>query len=886
LPQSRIHIILLLTCFFLFQKDILGQQRNSFVCQIKDEIKNSISGATVIIKKEVTSKIQLQFGIADLNGIVNIDIENVTIPYYVSISSVGYKPIGFTVQNQIFDSTIILIKGKNELPEVNVKSNVDIITKGDTTIYNVEKFQKGNEQNLQELINNLPGLIKLQDGTFIFKGKLIEKVLIEGRDLAGKDYQEFLKNNSGNGVEKLEVIENYKDIGNLFERFGNANQTVINIRYKNKKIKLFGGANVTALWFNKRYEFNPNGIYIGKKGVINAYSSLNSTGRLYKAGNNYPINNDEKEKISTQNNPLQYTNQIDVQPLSQERSNFNRSQLHSFSLANKLSSKWSINFKLNYVVNKNCQSAFSTSKLNSNNSILLQTENQLASNTKEVSGEIAAIHSISETSQIQIKLQAQKTKNDYQEGFYENVSSIAQTNATINNYFNLELAYVKQYGFWDTKFVAKLSYNDHSRDFFIIGFPSDTFFNQFIIQSNIKQFSSLSNRHFQFNGNLRYRKNKIQFSLGLAAAFQKTAWNNNARTFTLIDSQNIIHSLQIDNLLEQKNLTIRNELKYLFRNTDLSLSYDLTLLNLSNLYNQQIAQHAVSISFKKTIQHNTDILLGISTKPIFNNFQQLFSGTVWNRFFKIDQLNTIWQTKNTIDAYLNVFKKPENLNGLFFGLLITYSNNPILFTSSLTNDRFMLLSSFNLSAKRTNNLFSSFSLQKILFKKTVTANINISYANLEQIIQQQNNEQLLRLHSFDLKSQLKYNNGGLFACQLDLAYRHSKQVNNSIPSDKDITSNIFTAQANLGIKASKKWIIELKPFLGINEIPNSKTNPTLLIDGNIDYLISKNLIVGCRIYNLGNSNQFGQFQFNEFTTNVSQVQLLPSYFLLNAILKF
>lgn len=146
------------------------------------------------------------------------------------------KPACIEITNGILKDTIINFRLGNIdilLDTVVIKSKAPI--KMDTTSFAADSIKKLYHRNLEALLKEIPGLINI-NGQFLYKGKLVSKILFEGDNLTGADYKRILKNLSTNGLDSIQIIENYVDkteLGNFYKKYGD--EVVINFTFKGKK---------------------------------------------------------------------------------------------------------------------------------------------------------------------------------------------------------------------------------------------------------------------------------------------------------------------------------------------------------------------------------------------------------------------------------------------------------------------------------------------------------------------------------------------------------------------------------------------------------------------------------------------------------------------------
>lgn len=202
---------------------------------------------------------------------------NLTNNDFICASYIGYKDSCLNAVNTT-DSFIIITLNKTAtvLKEVVVNNRVSPITvKGDTTKYNIAKFTNGTEDKLEDILKKLPGIDVDATGGLTFKGKKIDKVLIEGEDFFSKDYKVLTKTITAAAISEVEAIENYEE-EELLSDAKKGNETVLNIGLKEAfKLKVFGEFTVGA-GTNKDWQLANNLFSLNAKtkiGLINNYNN-------------------------------------------------------------------------------------------------------------------------------------------------------------------------------------------------------------------------------------------------------------------------------------------------------------------------------------------------------------------------------------------------------------------------------------------------------------------------------------------------------------------------------------------------------------------------------------------------------------------------------------
>lgn len=116
-----------------------------------------------------------------------------------------------------------------QINEVIKYGDKPIVVKPDTVIYNVKSFVTGNERVVEDVLKKLPGINVDDNGKVTFKGKEVEKVMIEQNDFFGKGYKMITQNVQANAIEKVEAISNYSE-NPLLKGLSNFDKVALNLR--------------------------------------------------------------------------------------------------------------------------------------------------------------------------------------------------------------------------------------------------------------------------------------------------------------------------------------------------------------------------------------------------------------------------------------------------------------------------------------------------------------------------------------------------------------------------------------------------------------------------------------------------------------------------------
>ena len=246
--------------------------------RVVNEHNQAVEFANVIVRDSLSSGIA-GFAITDELGEFKIALKT-EVAYSITVSFVGYEKY---IRQYTFDSeeTIsVLIKLKESstlLNEVQVVEEMPVVMSGDTLVYKTESFVNGREQKLEDVLNKLPGVEVDKDGGVTVQGKKVSKLLVEGKQFFDGDTKMGVKNIPANAIDKVQVLNNYNEIGPL-NSVNNSEQIALNIKLKEGKKNMVFGDVEAGGGPSSRYLGHLNGFYYSKKLNANLIADANNIG--------------------------------------------------------------------------------------------------------------------------------------------------------------------------------------------------------------------------------------------------------------------------------------------------------------------------------------------------------------------------------------------------------------------------------------------------------------------------------------------------------------------------------------------------------------------------------------------------------------------------------
>ncbi len=208
------NLLFLGLCFLFFHVNLKSQNASwNIYGTVLDSLEEKYLAYVLVYATPDTTDTFLSYANTDENGKFNIEIDSRYTLVRLKISYLGYFPKEINVS--VSDNTplnIYLSKKDNNLKEVVVSDKRPaIVQKSDTTIYDLKQFRDSTEYNVEDLLAKLPGVEVNADGSIRVNGKAIDKVLIEGSDLFGRNYTLGTKNIRAQFIEKVEVIDHFQE---------------------------------------------------------------------------------------------------------------------------------------------------------------------------------------------------------------------------------------------------------------------------------------------------------------------------------------------------------------------------------------------------------------------------------------------------------------------------------------------------------------------------------------------------------------------------------------------------------------------------------------------------------------------------------------------------
>ena len=249
---------------------------------VKDSIGNPLELANVIAINQETKALE-SYAITDAKGFYKLALSK-NSEYGLQVSYIGMKTfkeiIALKSDDLERDFTLQL---DNVLDAVELTYEMPVTVKGDTLVYNADSFKNGSERKLEDIIEKLPGVEINEDGQIEVEGKVVNKLMVNGKDFFDGDTKLAPKNIPSSAVDKIQVLRNYSEVSQLSGVTNNQDNVAMNIKLKQGKESFWFG-NVTAGGGSSTdealYLAQPKLFYYSPKLSLNFIGDLNNTGEV------------------------------------------------------------------------------------------------------------------------------------------------------------------------------------------------------------------------------------------------------------------------------------------------------------------------------------------------------------------------------------------------------------------------------------------------------------------------------------------------------------------------------------------------------------------------------------------------------------------------------
>lgn len=778
---------------------------------------------------------------------------------------------------------------EKEISEVIVTGNRPISIKKDTIIYDVKSFLKGNEQVVEDILKNLPGIDVDRSGKVSYNGKEVENIMIEGDDMFGKTYTTLSKNMPSRPIDKVELYQKYSK-NRLLKGIEESEKVALNLKLKEDAKNIWFGKLETSATVatEERYDASINVMNFSKKTKHYFLGNYNNLGYDKSGGesfsysasaiDDYQLGNYERSNtlISTSNSGLNF---------STDKYNFNNQKYLS------LNSVFNPSKKLNIKNKGFVQWDKSKFYRNSIDNYFLE-ENSFTN--KEDYKEENPVFKFNEKVDITYNISSDKmleTSTLFNIGEKENNNYLVFNNLNINTFnktknvlFNQNITYTHKIGNQQV-LVLKTNYKTETS-------PQNYKDGSFIYQSVFPDYPTTDNQQQKSN-------DKMQFA-GLNAHYYNRLRNNDLFELELGNE------FRIDDFYSHYFLKSGTSILANPEDFQNNLSFNTNNLFLNSSYNKQIKKLKLGAKIEL---HQINNYLKNKTENKVNKQNYFYVNPSLVAQYQINDKNKIsanYSLNRTNYGIMNLYSNYAllgfrsfnsgldniaqanssnaslvyslgNFSDKFFGFINVGYNKNDKYISSRSNisQNFNLTESYMAKNKKSFYVNGQVNKYTNLISSNIKINFGYNQSNYQNYVNSSEERKIVS-KNYNYGMEVRSGFSGFFNYHIGTNWMTSEfkqsDYSKAVTNGMSFLDLYFTFGSNFFIKAST----ELYNF------GNMKGKDSYLFSNLIShYSVIKNKFgINFTINNLTNTEIFRTNSISDINSSITQYKLLPRYFLL------
>jgi hypothetical protein len=297
---------------------------------VRDSLKQPLELASVVAFNQETKALE-SYGVTNESGSYSLNLKK-NVLYKIQISYVAMMTLEESLEVKEMDIIKdFTLQPENSLDAIELVYEMPVTIRGDTVTYNADSFQNGSERKLEDILENLPGVEINEDGQIEVEGKVVNKLMVNGKDFFDGDTKLASKNIPAKAVDKIQVLRNYSEVSQLRGVTNNQDNVALNIKLKEGKENFWFGditAGAGTSPDDELYLLQPKLFYYTPKYSINFIGDLNNTGELVltrrdirnfgggfrspsrSSGTNINLGDNSLNFLTNQNNAVEIENQL------------------------------------------------------------------------------------------------------------------------------------------------------------------------------------------------------------------------------------------------------------------------------------------------------------------------------------------------------------------------------------------------------------------------------------------------------------------------------------------------------------------------------------------------------------------------------------------------
>ncbi len=496
--KRNLKYIFIIICLFVFSK--IGFSQSSNISGTVTDIQtNPVEGAVIILYDSAQNIVS--YYVTDNMGKYELEAK-VDTNFSLEITHLSYAKKYYVLTLADLETLLMTF---NFVLEENSTILEEIVFVGkrieqDTVRFDLEKLNLYEDDNLKDILKKIPDFRLNDNGTIIYKGKNIDKILVNNKPSFENQNSIALENVENKIVEEISIIKNYNDDFSL--DFDENQESVLNINTKNKSQNIITGGIEAKYGIEDKYEFKGNGLLFSQG--LNAFLTHNTN----NIGNT-TITSDEVKKLFSEGQPFSPYQSESLGMLFASNENLQKDFFTSTNLTLRNQTQRFKTTAILYHIAPNRINSIIQNTSTYQNARILDAQEITKSKSQSILGALSLVYKISDNTIVKYKVNAnyidKNSVNTTENRLYTNDLK-SNTNTSVSNNKNDIIS-----GFHQVSMDSKLRKNMilETKGAF---FHEDTeFMNDYTVGDQSTSFGDVQNFIFD--------KNEIQGSIGIKYKF-------------------------------------------------------------------------------------------------------------------------------------------------------------------------------------------------------------------------------------------------------------------------------------------------------------------------------------------------------------------------------
>lgn len=167
--------------------------------------------AGVIVELLDSSGKMLGYGMSGGDGFFTVKSASGAAGDRLRLSCMSYRRQELKLEGRSMPISVRMVPDPAQIREIEFKAP-NIMSKGDTLIFNVERYADVSDRSIEDVLRKMPGIEIEESGQISYQGEPINNFYIEGNDMLDGRYNLATKNISHKDVMNVELMENHQPV--------------------------------------------------------------------------------------------------------------------------------------------------------------------------------------------------------------------------------------------------------------------------------------------------------------------------------------------------------------------------------------------------------------------------------------------------------------------------------------------------------------------------------------------------------------------------------------------------------------------------------------------------------------------------------------------------